>query len=86
MSEYIITANNVEIRLKEFIEEFENEAEIINEAKCILLNYGVLEDYDLKKGRTQVSNSGSNYIVEYNGTCLYLEVEDNLVVDFDICD
>lgn len=83
-SEYIITSNNVYIKLNEFVDSYKCEAELISSAKCDLLNYGKLEDFDISDGTVYVYGNGDGYTLEHDGVTYNIKVEDSLIIDYSI--
>ena len=84
MSEYLITTNNVYIRLDEFYDSFAMEVELIDKAKCELANYGKLSDLTLSNGTAYVYEDGPDYRVYYNGLSFHLYITDNMISDYSI--
>lgn len=84
IADYLIVLNKIDDNLYNFIDDFYDEAELINEAKCYLLNNSTLEDLSLSKGVAVVSKHFNGYDISYNGLNIYLEVEDNIVTDYTI--
>lgn len=84
MSEYIMTADSIYIKLNDFMDSFKDEAEIINKAKCELANYGKLSDFYLSNGIANVNEDGPNYRVSYNGLNLYLYIDGKMIADYSI--
>ena len=84
MSDYLITSNNAYIDLEEFIDSFALEAELINEAKCFLINYHYLEDMNLSSGTAYFYQNGSNYNVEYAGLRFYIETNDQMITNYNV--
>lgn len=84
MSDFIITSNQIYDELNTFINEFYLEAELIEEAKCELINFNKLEDMSLSRGIAYVNEAYDGYNVSYNGLNVYLVVEDRMIVDYTI--
>ena len=82
MSDLLITSYNVYNDLDAFSDSFYDEAELISEAKCQLINTGELEDMNLSKGMATVSPVDNGYYVTYNGLCIFLEVKDRMISDY----
>lgn len=80
MSEYIISADKVYILLNEAIDDFAREAKLIDEAKCYLVNYGNLDDFEYYGAYAYETGRGYNLI--YNGQVINLEIEDKMIVDY----
>ena len=66
------------------MDSFYDEAELINEAKCLLVNYGKLENMNLSKGTCEVYEDGNFYRVYYNGLSFLLEVKDKMIVNYKV--
>lgn len=81
MSEYIITANNTLIKLREGIDSFKQEAMLIDEAKCYLVNHKDLDDFEYYG--TYVEETGRGYNLYYGDLVIRLEIEDNMITDYD---
>ena len=84
MSDHLVTSYTVIAGLDAFTDEFYDEAELINEAKCQLLCSGELGSMQLSKGIADVSEYANGYYVYYNGLELYLEVKDRMISDYTI--
>lgn len=84
IADYLIVLNKIDDNLYNFIGDFYDEAELINEAKCYLLNYSNLQDMPLSKGMAYVEKHLDGYDISYNGLNIYIEVEDNIVIDYTI--
>ena len=80
MADYIINANKVYVLLQDSIDDFAIEAKIIDEAKCYLVNYGNLDDFDYDGAYTY--ETGKGYMLIYNGLVINLEIEDKMIVDY----
>jgi len=83
-SEYLITSNNVYLKLNEYTDTFEAEALMIEECKCQLVNFNTIEDFSTSCGDAYIEKDGSNYYVDYYGHTYYLETIDNMIVDYSI--
>ena len=84
MSDFIITSNQIYDDLNNFIDDFYLEVELIEEAKCELINFNKLEDMTLSRGIAYVSETSGGYLASYNGLNVYLKVEDRMIVDYTI--
>lgn len=82
MSDFIITSNQIYDDLNDFIDDFYLEVELIEEAKCELINFNKLEDMNLSRGIAYISETNGGYNVSYNGLNIYLKVEDRMIVDY----
>ena len=80
MADYIINANKVYIMLKESIDEFDKEARIIDEAKCYLVNYENLDNFNYDGAYTY--ETGRGYMLIYNGLVINLEIEEKMISDY----
>lgn len=80
MNDYISNANNIYIDLKDNIASFENEAVIIDELKCYLINFHSLEGFyypDL-----EYTETGNGYHIFFKGLNFNIDVEDGMIVDY----
>ena len=84
MSDLIITSYDIYADLDEFTDSFYDEAELITQAKCRLINDGELCDMQLSKGLAEVSETAGGYFVCYNGMDILLEVKDRMISDYTI--
>lgn len=82
MSDLIITSYNIYADLDGFTDDFYDEAELISEAKCQIVNTGKLESMYLSKGMASVSTADDGYYVSYNGMYIFLEVRDRMISDY----
>lgn len=80
MSEFIINSNSIYILLKESIDDFKQEAKIIDEAKCYLINNKNLDDFNYDGAYTY--ETGVGYCLIYNDLIINLEVEDGMITDY----
>lgn len=80
MSDYIITSNNILIMLKDNIDSFEKEARIIDEAKCYLINYDTLDDFEYLG--VSAYEVGNYYYINYDGLNIKLEVKDGMILSY----
>ena len=84
MSEYIITCDRIYSELEDFIGSLEDEAEVLNAAKCTLLNYGKISDMQLSKGTASVEDLGGSCRIRYNGLNLVVEISDRMISDYQL--
>lgn len=84
MSDFVITSNQIYDDLNNFTNDFYLEAELIEEAKCELINFNKLEDMNLSRGIAYVSETSGGYNITYNGLNVYLKVEERMIVDYTI--
>lgn len=80
MSEFIVNSNNVYVLLKENIDDFKCEAKIIDEAKCYLINYKDLDEFNYDGAYTY--ETGAGYCLVYNDLVINLETEDGMITDY----
>lgn len=80
MSDYIVNANNIFIKLKEYLESFEKEAMIIDEAKCYLINFDTLEGFEYLG--SYAYSSGDTYYISYDGLTLKLDTYDGMILNY----
>ena len=80
MNEYIINANNIYFVLEKNIENFYNEAVIIDELKCHLINFHDLEDFDYPD--CFVNDFYNGYEINYKNLHFYIEVEDGMIMNY----
>lgn len=80
MSEFIINANNIYIELEDSIDSFEKEARIIDEAKCYLIIYGDLDDFEYDGGYAVSESFG--YSIYYDDLVIKVEIEDGMISDY----
>ena len=83
VSSYIITSNDIYLRLEEFKDDFAYEAKIINEAKCLLAN-NMLEDFYVDNDLISVYQNGDTYILECAYFNIVLETGDLMILSYDI--
>lgn len=79
MSEFIINANKIYIELNDNISSFEQEARVIDEAKCYLINYKELDNFEYDGAYTYQTSYG--YCLCYNELVIKLEIEDGMITD-----
>lgn len=84
MSDFIITSNEIYDDLNNFVDDFYLEAELIEEAKCELINFNKLEDMTLSRGVAYINETSGGYMVTYNGLNAYLKVENRMIIDYTI--
>ena len=82
MNEYIITANNIYIDLRDNLEIFQKEAVIIDEAKCYLVNYANLDDFEYDGAYAYETSDG--YAIVYDELLIDLKTSDKQIVDYDV--
>ena len=80
MSDYILNANTSFIYLKENVDSFYKEAKIIDEAKCYLVNYGNLDDFEYDD--LYVYETGGGYDIVSDEFVVHLEVEDKMIKNY----
>ena len=83
VSSYIITSNDIYLRLEEFKNDFAYEAKIINEAKCLLAN-NMLEDFYVDDNLISVYEDGNTYILYAENFNIVLNTLDSLILSYDI--
>ena len=83
VSSYIITSNDIYLRLEEFKNDFAYEAKIINEAKCLLAN-NMLEDFYVDDNLISVYEDGNTYILYAGNFNIVLNTLDSLILSYDI--
>ena len=84
MSEYLITCNSIYSELEDFIDSFEQEAEVLNAAKCILLNNGKISDMQLSQGTAYVEDLGGTCRIRYNSLEMIVEISDRMISDYQL--
>ena len=84
ISNYLITYNKINGELKDFIDDFYDEAKLINEAKCYLLNNGKLDNYLLSNNEVSVEKIDNKYLLSYNDCSYLLSIEDKMIIDYSI--
>ena len=82
INNYLITTNNIEADLYNFIDDFSLEAELINKAKCVLLNEGDLDDLFLANGIAYVNKNNNDYYISYGDLNILLKVDDRIIIDY----
>ena len=78
-SDFICKANEAYRNLQEYEEIFAMEANVLNRAKCLLLQGRPLEEIDLP---VSVYPTGSGYILLLEGYRLEIYVYEKQIVDF----
>ena len=76
-----VTANKAYIKLRDNIESFEKEALLIDEAKCYLINYGNLDDFEYDDA--YIYETGDGYHISYSGLEIDLHTDDKMILDYD---
>ena len=84
ISNYLITYNKINGELKDFIDDFYNEAKLINEVKCYLLNNGKLDNFLLSNGEVSVEKIDNKYLLSHNDCSYLLSIEDKMIIDYSI--
>ena len=82
-SSYLITSNDIYLRLEEFKNDFAYEAKIINEAKCLLAN-NMLEDFYVDDNLISVYEDGNTYILYAGNFNIVLNTLGSLILSYDI--
>lgn len=82
MADYLLCNTKIDDDLLNFIDDFYYEAELINEAKCYLINNHELKDLSLKKGIAYVKPYNNGYLIEYAGLNIYLETMNDILIDY----
>lgn len=80
VSDYLISANNIYYDIKNSLEYFKDEAIIIDEAKCHLINYKNLDDFSYNGAYAYETGSGYNLV--YKGVVYSLEVDEGIILDY----
>lgn len=80
MSDFIINANDIYYLLKNDIDNFSKEAKVIDEAKCYLINYKNLDDFDYDGAYGY--ETGDGYKLIYDDLIINLVVEDGIITDY----
>lgn len=80
MSDYLSSCNKVYALLKSSAESFKNEAQIIDEAKCYLINYKNLDDFEYDDA--YIYETGGGYCLIYNELVINLEIEDGMISNY----
>ncbi len=82
MSEFIVMSNKNFIKLDEFYDEFAKEAYLISEIKCHLASNGNLDEFVFDG--LDISRDNDNYYLNYDGINIFLETEDNMIINYSI--
>lgn len=80
MSDYLITANTIFNDLKENKEQLFKEAALIDEAKCYLVNFHNLDDFEY--GGAYVYGEDGNYYISYDGCTYVLDTNDEMILRY----
>lgn len=80
MSDYLISCNKVYGLLKSSSESFKREALLIDEAKCYLINYKNLDDYEYDGAYTY--ETGSGYCLVDSELVINLEIEEGMITNY----
>lgn len=80
MSEYIVSANNIFLELKGNLALFEKEARLIDEAKCYLVNYKNLDNFEYENAYIYANND--TYYIEYQDLNIRLKTKDGMIIDY----
>lgn len=78
--DYINTANNIYIDLENNIASFNNEASLIDNAKCYLINYDTLDGFDYYG--TNVVSDGDTYYLEFEGKTIKLNTYEGMILSY----
>lgn len=81
---YLICANSVFINIKDCFDDFETEAKIISEAKCLLACNSNLEDFYIDEGIVRVTSDGNYYYLDFNNLKLTIQVFDRMIIDYKV--
>lgn len=80
-AKYLSNGDNVLIDLKNNIDSFYEEAQIIDEIKCHLINYKNLDDY--YNANVYIYETNNGYELIFNGEDLLIEVKEGIITDYD---
>lgn len=78
---YIINANNIYIDLLNNVQEFQKEAEIIDDLKCYLINFNNLDEYYYPG--VDINEISSGYEIIYDDRDLLIEVKEGMIVNYE---
>ena len=82
MNDYIYKSNLVYDNINTSIDDFYDEARVIEYAKCALINKQDLNDFIVDEIDVSVDFENDTYHLYYNDIELCLKVKDNLIYDY----
>lgn len=82
MNDYIYKSDSVFDNMSESIDDFYDEARVIEYAKCVLINRQDLDDFTVDSIYVSVNGGDDEYFLYYDDVELRLEVRDNLIYDY----
>ncbi len=83
-SDYIAKADEVYHNLREFEEQFESEAQVINYAKCVLIRKEELEDFNIGGINVTVYQDHDGYVLHYLDYVMNLSVYEDQIIAFNV--
>lgn len=73
------TANESFIKLRDNILTFEKETYLLNEAKCYLVNYETLDDFEFENAFSYPKANG--YVLSFEDIKLYVETSGKMITE-----
>ena len=81
-ADYLFTANNVYLNLKDYEQNYEKKCVVVSYVKCHLLQYESLEDFSIYGINVYVEENSKGYRIRFDDNTLDIVLNEYEIIDY----